>query len=116
MSEVKGKVTHVLEPITGTSQKGEWKKQTFVILEDKEQFPKSIAIDTFNKEPMKVGEFVNVSINIESSEYNGKWYTNLTMWKYEVIGQSMSVKADDKQMTDTTKVNEPMQAPDDLPF
>ena len=59
--ELKGKVTHVLEPVTGTGANGDWKKETFVIIEDKEQYPKSIAIDAFNKDfPVNVGDVVHL--------------------------------------------------------
>jgi len=82
--EIKGKITHVLEPVTGTSEKGDWKKQTFVLLTEGE-YPKQIAFDVFkDKIPApKVNDIVSVSINLESREYSGKWYTNITAWKIE---------------------------------
>ena len=114
--EIKGKVTHILEPVTGTSAKGDWKKQTFVILEDKEQYPKSIAIDAFNKDlEFKVGDVINVSINIESREYQGKWYTNVGMWKSEMIevGKADGHKTPPPESKTEEVVPEPTN---DLPF
>lgn len=107
--EVKGKITHVLEQEKGTSAKGDWCKQTFVILEDKEQYPKSIAIDVFNEKVNipPIGTMVNAFINIESREYNGKWYTNVGVWKMDIVGQ----------VTHQTPPppSEPVES-DDLPF
>ena len=104
--DITGKITHVLETITGTSAKGEWKKQTFVIIEDKDQYPKSIAIDAFNKDfTLKVGDNVSVSINIESREYNGKWFTNVGAWKVDVLNSEPAKEEKTEQIES-----------DDLPF
>jgi len=83
--EIKGKITNVLETQTGTSAKGNWTKQNFVLITE-DQYPKSIAFDAFNKDfKLRVGELVNVSINIESREYQGKWFTNISAYKVDVI-------------------------------
>ena len=113
--EITGKVTHVLEPITGTSDKGDWKKQTFVILENKDQYPKSIAFDAFNKDfNLKAGDEVVVSINIESREYKGKWYTNVNAWKVDVKNQQ-SAPTDNLTAGQVNAGTEELPT-DDLPF
>lgn len=33
-----------------------------------------------------IGSMLTAHINIESREYNGKWYTNINAWKWEVGG------------------------------
>ena len=88
--EVIGTITHILEQQKGTSANGEWTKQTFVIVEDKDQYPKSIAIDVFNEKVNipAIGTKVNASINIDSREYQGKWYTNIGVWKMDIIGET----------------------------
>jgi len=111
--EIKGKVTHVLEPVTGTSEKGDWKKQTIVILEDKEQYPKSIAFDVFNDKVTapNVGDSITAAINLDSREYNGKWYTNVNVWKLDIINSTTTVSEGN-----TVEVSsEPLET-DDLPF
>ena len=90
---IKGKITHVLETVTGTSAKGDWTKQGFVLIETEGDYPKSIAFDAFNKGfNLKVGDLVDVSINIESREYNGKWYTNIGAWKVDILGSEPSAE------------------------
>ena len=85
--EVSGKIIHVLETLTGTNKEGkEWTKQGFVIEEIEGEYPKKIAIDAFNKDFSLVeGSIVTVSVNIESREYNGKWYTNVSAWKIDLV-------------------------------
>jgi hypothetical protein len=56
-------------------------KQTF-ILETVGQYPKKIALDVWDdKIAFALNESVVVDINLESREYNGKWFTNATAWR-----------------------------------
>ena len=86
-----GKIKVISEVIEGTSKAGkEWKKLSFVIAnnegyENREQI---FAFDIFGEEKVdnflqynKVGYNVDVSFNIESKEFKGKYYTNLSAWK-----------------------------------
>jgi hypothetical protein len=43
-----GKVLQILPEIKGTSARGEWKKQDFIIETAEEQFPKKICFTLFN--------------------------------------------------------------------
>lgn len=88
--EITGKLILKLEPTKGTSSKGEWTKQDIVI-ETAETYPKKICI-SFMKEVEKIqavqiGSNLTVHINIESREYNGKYYTNVNGWKFDVKSQ-----------------------------
>jgi hypothetical protein len=83
--EVQGKVIEVLPTQTGTSSQGNaWEKAGFVI-ETSGNYPKKIAFEVFNKpevaERAKVGADVTVSVELESREYQGKWYTSARAWK-----------------------------------
>ena len=87
--ELKGKVIQLLQPQTGMGKKGQWKKQEF-ILETQAQYPKKVClsawgdkIDQFN---LSVGELINVAIDLESREYNGRWYTEARAWKIDKDG------------------------------
>jgi hypothetical protein len=88
--EVTGKVLKVLPEVTGQGQNGEWKKIEFVI-ETEEQYPKKICICAWGNKvdvikSLNSGESVKVGINIESREYNQKWYTDVKMWKIDKMG------------------------------
>jgi len=69
-----------------------------------EEHLKHIENFTFNTH---VGDMVEVEFNIKCREYNGKWYTNLDMWRIEKID-----KAAHDEIVETLKE----QADDDLPF
>lgn len=69
----------------GTSKAGkEWRKQVF-ILETQEQYPRKVAISLLNenidKFPLQVGAVVTANLEIESREWNGKWYTEVKAWQ-----------------------------------
>ena len=38
--------------------------------------------------PLSIGQEVNVFFEVESKEFNGRWFTNLRAWKVDVIGGS----------------------------
>jgi hypothetical protein len=84
--EVKGKVLQMLPLQSGMGKKGPWKKQEF-ILETQSQYPKKICLsiwgDKVDQYNVSVGEILNVSVDLESREYNGRWYTEARAWKID---------------------------------
>ena len=84
--EISGKVVAVLAAQEGVSRAGnEWKKQEYVI-ETEEQFAKKVCFQIFGADKIaqaniQQGEKITVSFDIESREFNGKWYTNISAWK-----------------------------------
>ncbi len=91
--EIQGRLIEILEPKTGQSSRGSWKKQEFIIETD-ESFPKKICIANWNDKAdlsnLRPGDNVTASVNIESREYNGNWYTDIKVWKLEVANSSAS--------------------------
>jgi len=85
---VRGKIQQILNPESGVSRAGkEWKKQEFVI-ETEEQYPRKVCFTLFGDklsliDGLAAGQDVEVSFNIESREYNGKWFHNVNAWKIE---------------------------------
>lgn len=79
-------------PVTeGQSQKGPWRKGV-VIFETIGEYPKQIAIDFFNAKleevnKLNVGEICEVSFDISSREFNGKWYTSVSAFAVDGQGQ-----------------------------
>jgi len=92
MSELKieGVLTRILNPESGTSKGGkEWSKQDFVI-ETKDQFPKTVCFTLFGDKTSLIagaieGSTLEVFFNIESREFNGKYFHNINAWKVNVI-------------------------------
>ena len=88
--EIRGKIIELLAEKSGQSANGGWRKQEY-ILETDGQYPKKICfmawgdkIDQFN---IKHGETVEVSVDLESRAYNGRWYTDVKAWKVSKEGE-----------------------------
>lgn len=111
--EIKGKVIAILPEMSGSGKNGEWKSQDFVIETDG-QYPKKVCLKCFNKTVPKLNEIVNVFFDPESREYNGRWFTNLNVWKFEVAGQT-TTETNPVQVQQTTNVNAPAPG-DGMPF
>ncbi|MFT5512740.1 MAG: hypothetical protein ACI8SE_001138 [Bacteroidia bacterium] len=87
--EVTGQIIKLLPEQNGQSQRGAWKKQDMVI-ETNEQYPKKIAITCWGEKVDEIqqltpGTAVKVAINIESREYNERWYTDIKAWKIDKV-------------------------------
>ena len=83
--DIKGKIIQKLEPQSGTSKAGNpWKKQEYV-LETMDSFPRKVKFDFFGDRadqfPLEVGDVITLSYDIESREFNGRWYTDIRGFK-----------------------------------
>jgi hypothetical protein len=119
--EIKGRVVGILPEQNGESRNGTWRKQEF-ILETFDQYPKKVCIvvwgDRIDDMMPQEGQEVQASINIESREYNGRWYTDVKAWKIEKVGgESESGGSDDKPVAakNPTVIDDSFDD-DDLPF
>jgi hypothetical protein len=113
--EIAGTVIALLPLQTGQGKNGVWKKQEF-ILETAGQFPKKVCMSLWGEKVdenrISVGEKITASINIESREYNGRWYTDVRAWKISKSsgsGQSQEAPPIDESFA-------PTMGSDDLPF
>lgn len=91
--EIKGKIIQALPEQGGTSKAGNaWRKREYV-LETQETYPKKVCFNLFgdriDQYPMNVGEDVTVSFDLESREYNGRWYTDVRAFKVEKGGATV---------------------------
>lgn len=118
----------VLPGTGGTSKSGKaWKKREY-ILETPGQYPKKICFQLFNDKvdqyPMRAGQEVKVGVDIESREYNGRWYTQISAYKVEVLGEQTNAAPQYQQPADPyAAMGMPQQQvyatppqADDLPF
>lgn len=85
--EITGKIIVALPEVGGTSAKGNvWKKREYV-LETQETYPKKVAFNFFGERvdqfPLQVGQMVKISFDIDSREFNGRWYVDIRAWKAE---------------------------------
>lgn len=87
--QLSAKLIQLLPLQTGTGKNGIWKKQD-IILETDGQYPKKICIsiwgDKIDERQLQLGNSLKIDFDIESREFNGKWYTDVKAWKIEVAG------------------------------
>jgi hypothetical protein len=89
--QITAKLTQLLPIQTGTGKNGEWKKQD-IIVETEGQYPKKICVsvwgDKINESHLQIGKELRIDFDIESREFNNKWYTDIKAWKIEVAGSN----------------------------
>ncbi|MFH5833700.1 DUF3127 domain-containing protein [Halalkalibaculum sp. DA3122] len=119
--QIEGKVVQVLEEESGTSKNGPWRKQEF-ILETQDQYPKKVCItqwgDNIDQFNVQEGETITAHIDIQSREYNGRWYTDVKAWKIErgQGGNPGGPPEDDVPFNDQEPTIDMDNLDDDVPF
>ncbi len=82
--EIEGVIVSILPLQTGQGRNGIWKKQEFVI-ETLGQYPRKVMMHLWGEKAdevrLTIGERIKASVNIESREYNGRWYTDIRAWR-----------------------------------
>jgi hypothetical protein len=116
--EITGKLIQLLPPQTGEGKNGPWKKQD-IIVEQQGQVPKKVCVsiwgEKLNIAQHAIGSTLTLQADVESREYNGKWYTDVKAWKIEGSPSGAEHKGSDSAYIDA----EPAitsQDTDDLPF
>ena len=94
------KLTQILPLQTGFGKNGQWRKQD-IIVETDGQYPKNICIsiwgDNINENQLIIGTQLSIDFDIESREFNGKWYTDVKAWKIDLVDNifvNESIKSD----------------------
>lgn len=122
--EITGKVIQILPLETGEGKNGQWKKQFFILEYMDGNYPKKLSVSVWGDKTESIrnlqpGANVKVSFNVDSREYNGRWYTDVRAWKIETGGAGSAPSNDapafdEPAMSDSNGFN---GAPDnDLPF
>lgn len=87
---IRGQVIVVgqLQQGVGKTSGKEWKRQEYVIQTDG-QYPKKVAFSLMNDKiaqaNIQMGQTIEVELDAQSREYQGKWYTELTAWRVNPI-------------------------------
>ncbi len=108
--ELQGKIIAALPERSGTSQRGEWKVQEFVLETLDSQYPRKMVFDVFGAERLQrfniqVGQVVNVAFDIDAREYNGRWYNSIRAFDVRPADLSQPVAA---PVTQPAGVNPPV--------
>lgn len=101
--EFEGTLFAILPLVKGTSARGEWMKQD-LIFELPGEFSRKVCVSFWGDKAqeagaLKPGEVISVSANVESKEYNGRWYTEVRAWK--MSRKAVSGNADPAPMNDS---------------
>ena len=101
------KLIEVLPVQTGEGRNGTWKKQSIIVETTDSNYPKKICVvvwgDKANENILKIGNVLDIAIDIESRECNGKWYTDVKAWKIEMANASSG-----KNQPNTNQYAEPV--------
>jgi len=113
--ELTGKILFINPPVSGETKNGTWKKQEFVI-ETNAQYPKKVCFslwgDRIDKFTYKIGDEVTVSFDLESKEYNGRWFTDARTWMVKKAVSEQHDSIEPPPIPESFQIDEN----DDLPF
>ncbi len=118
--EFEGVVYKVLAPVTGTSARGTWTKQE-VVFELPGEFSRKVCVSFWGDKAqdatsLREGEPVMVSINLESREHNGRWFTEARAWKISRKQAEAASGAALPPLDAGDAMPYAASEPDDLPF
>jgi len=87
--DISGKIIQKLPLQSGESKTSgkPWQVQAYV-LETQEQYPRKVCFEIFGEQrikdnPCEIDDIVTVSFDIESREFNGRWFTSIRAWKVQ---------------------------------
>ncbi len=89
--EIEGRIARKLNVQSGTSARGAWEKQEFVLEIQEGSFPSQVCMNVWGADKVRelekyqVGDRVRVAFNLSSREYNGRWYTDVRVWRIEPV-------------------------------
>ncbi len=118
--DLTAKLVQILPLQKGTGKSGnEWRKQD-IIIETSGQYPKKVCIsvwgDKINEKVLQLGSTLNIAFDLESREFNGRWYTDVKAWKVEPAGAT-STASNNSSYTDVMPADaDHSDTNDDLPF
>ena len=91
--QLTAKLIQLLPLQSGTGRNGEWRKQD-IIVETQDQYPKKICIslwgNKFQHVSLNSGELYTIDFDVESREFNGRWYTDVKAWKIQAASMPQS--------------------------
>ena len=122
--ELKCKLSEKLAGQNGQSTRGEWTKQDFIV-ETLENYPKKVCMNVWGNDKVSdlaqfnPGDILNISINIESREFNGRWYTDVRAWRITKDSPVANQQSNMPPVSDNDPFNgitEEDNVGEDLPF
>lgn len=107
--ELKGKVVQKIPLVSGVTKAGkEWKKSSLIVETQGGDFPRKVYVSNFKSaedfDQIPLNAEITMEVDVESREFNGKWYTSVTCFRYDIT-PSAPTDADGHEMTNE-QINE----------
>ena len=96
--ELEGTLRQKMGVQSGTSARGAWAKQEFILEYPDGNFSAKACFTAWGQDKVQelakyqVGDRIKVSFNLKSREYNGRWYNDLQIWKIAPVGAQPAKK------------------------
>ena len=97
--ELDCKIVRKLPVQSGNSARGQWSKQEFVVEYQDGQYPAQVCMNVWGADKVndlgnyQVGDKVKISFKITSREFNGRWYTDIRVWRLEHVWDQQTQQA-----------------------
>lgn len=97
--ELEGKLKTKLPVQSGTSARGSWARQDFVVEYQDGNYPAEACFSAWGQDKVddlarfQAGDAVKVSFNVKAREYNGRWYNDLRVWRITAAGDPQAAPA-----------------------
>lgn len=91
--EIEGRIIMELPKQEGTSKAGNpWKKREWVLETLNTQYPRKVKFHVFGDRSdtigIEVGKDYALSFDVESREFNGRWYTDVSVYQARELSQN----------------------------
>ncbi len=111
--EIQGKVVRLGNLTEGTSARGAWRKQELII-ETIEQYPKQVCLVCWGDRVAEAqnftpGQTIKAQISIESREFNGKWYTDVRPFRFDLDNPQQAVMPQQQYQAQPVQPQQPAQ-------
>lgn len=90
--ELEGRIKTKLPVQGGTSARGAWTRQDFVLEYQDGNYPADVCFTAWGQDKVdelarfQAGDTVRVSFNVRAREYGGRWYNDLRIWRISAPG------------------------------
>lgn len=120
--ELEGTIRQKLGVQSGTSARGAWAKQEFILEYPDGHYSAQVCFTAWGQdkvqelEKYQVGDAVKVAFNLKSREYNGRWYNDLQIWRISPAGAAQAAPAPAAPASEAPAYQQaPAPSLDDLP-
>ena len=119
--ELEGILRQKLGVQSGTSARGAWAKQEFILEFPDGNYTSQACFTAWGQEKVaeldkyQAGDKVKVSFNLKSREYNGRWYNDLQIWRIAPAAQAPAAPVAASAVPEAPVYEAPAYTLEDLP-